>query len=126
MDRPTINHDKLIERLKLFNYKYKLENNTLTVYLSMLCYLKINLATDKVKFTSHVWRLSFIDRLEYVFLMYAFIVYLLAWYIPDLNKGVFVLFGIILIYIVICFIKTENMKSIIHNWIETDFIKSAT
>lgn len=123
MDRPTINVDKLIERLNFFDYKYILDKTTLKIYFSMFCYLKVNFSNDKVKITSHILRPSFIDQLEYVFLMYAVIIFLLGWYLPNLNKGVFILFDIFLIYFIVCFIKTENMKSIIHNWIETDSLK---
>ncbi len=121
MDRPPINPEKIISRLKFYNYKYKLDGTTLIIYLSILCYLRIEFGTEKVNITSHSLRPGFITRLEYNFMIYGFLFYIITWYgWATLNKGIFVLLGIFLIYFLICFVKTENMKAIIHNWIEKD------
>ena len=120
MNQAQINPDKSIERLKFYNYRYSLDGTTLKIYLSMLCYLKVNFATEKVKITSHILRPFFLNRLEYCLLVYSAIILFFAWYMPTLNRGVFVLFGLFIVFIVIAFIKTENMKSIIYNWIEKD------
>ena len=121
MNRPTINPERITDRLTFYNYKYTLEGTTLTIFLSMLCCLKIKFEPEKVKMTPHIlWRPSFVDRLEYSFLIYGLAAFLLAWLFPVFAKGIVILYGVILIYFVICFIKTENMKSIIHNWIERD------
>lgn len=121
MDNQVLNSDKIISRLKIFNYNYELKGSTLKVFLPMLCYLKINSGADKIKITSHI---SFGFRflpIEINFVIYGLVLYALTWFQwTNLNKGVFALFGILLIYFVICFIKLETMRSIIHTWIEKE------
>ncbi|MFD0939376.1 hypothetical protein [Pedobacter boryungensis] len=121
METMPFNHDKIISRLKLFNYKYELNGQILKIFLPMFCYLKIDFAAGRVKMTSH---LSFGIRslaLEYNFLLYGLGLYVLAWYYwTILNKATFLLFGIFLVHFVICFIKIESLKVSIHNWIESD------
>lgn len=123
MDKITFNSAKIIDRLKLFNYKYESDGKTLKVFLPMLCYLKIDYKSDKVKFTSHL-KFGFRSLpLEDNFLIYGFILYILAWYNwTTLNKAVFLLFGLFIIHFIVCFIKIETLKQIIHNWIESDNI----
>jgi hypothetical protein len=121
MDKSTFRPEKIIDRLKLFNYKYELNGQTLKVFLPMFCYLKIDFKSDKIKMTSH---LNFAFRflpLEYNFLIYGLGLYILAWYKwKTLNKGFFLLFGLVLVHFVVCFIKIETLRIIIHNWIEND------
>jgi hypothetical protein len=121
MDKQNFNFDKIILRLKTFNYDYELKGSTLKVFLPMLCYLKINSGPDKIKITS---RISFGFRflpIEINFVIYGLFLYCLTWFQwTNLNKGIFALFGIMLIYFVICFIKLEILRSILHNWIEKD------
>jgi hypothetical protein len=87
----------------------------------MLCYLKINFAQDKIKISSYI---SFGFRflpIEINFAIYGLVLYILTWFQwTNLNKGIFALLGIILIYFVVCFIKLESMRAILHNWIEKD------
>ncbi len=77
--------------------------------------------TEKVKMTSHVrFALRYIP-LEYNVLFYGFGLYILTWYQwTILNKSVFLLLGLIIIHFIVCFIKIEALKTIIHNWIEKD------
>ena len=121
MDKIPFNPQKIIDRLKFFNYKYESDGQTLKVFLPMLCYLKIDCKSDKVKFTSHLkFGFRFLP-LEYNFLIYGFLLYILAWYNwTTLNKAVFLLFGLFIVRFVVCFIKIETLKQIIHNWIESD------
>lgn len=116
-----MNNDKIIERLKHFDYKYELNGQILKVFLPMFCYLKITIKSDKVKMTSHInFGFRFLS-LEYNFLIYAFGLYILTWYFwPTLNKAGFVLLGLMFIYFIVCFIKIETVKIILHNWIEND------
>lgn len=115
------NPDKIVNRLKRFDYRHELNGQVLKIFLPMFCYLKIDFAAGKVKMTSH---LNFGIRslsLEYNFLLYGLGLYVLAWYFwTRLNKAVFLLFGIFLVHFVICFIKIEALKITIHNWIEID------
>jgi hypothetical protein len=121
MDKQNLNSDKIVARLKSFNYNYDLNGSTIKVYLPMLCYLKINYDSDKIKISSHI---SFGFRflpIEINFAIYGIILYTLTWFQwTNLNKGVFALFGIMLIYFVICFIKLESLRLILHTWIEKD------
>jgi len=121
MEIQNLNFDKIIFRLNTFNYNYELKGSTLKIFLPMLCYLKINSGQEKTKITSHI---SFGFRflpIEINFVIYGLFLYCLTWFQwTNLNKGVFALFGIILIYFVICFIKLEAMRSILHIWIEKD------
>lgn len=121
MDTKVFNLDKITTRLETFNYNYEQKGTTLKIFLPMFCYLKIKSEQDKIKITSHI---SFGFRyfpIEINFVIYGLILYILTWFQwTNLNKGIFALFGITLIYLVICFIKLETMRSILHNWIEND------
>ena len=121
MNKKTFNAQSIISKLEYFNYKYEIKDETLKIYLPMLCYLKIKITKDKVKFSSHI-RFGFnILSLEYNFLIYSLALYLLTWFKwTALNKGIFILLGLFIIYFVISFIKTESMKTILHNWIENE------
>lgn len=121
MEKQVFYSEKIISRLKIFNYNYELNGTILKIFLPMLCYLKINFVADKIKITS---RISFGFRIlpiEINFLIYGLVLYSLTWFQwTILNKGIFASFAILLIYFVVCFIKLESMRSIIHNWIEKD------
>lgn len=121
MDKQALNSDKIISRLKTFNYDYETKGTIIKVFLPMLCYLKIISTQDKIKITSHI---SFGFRflpIEVNFVIYGLFLYTLTWFKwPVLNKGIFVLFGSMLIYFVVCFIKLESLRSILHTWIEKD------
>lgn len=121
MEKQVFNSEKIISRLKIFDYNYEIDGTTLKIFLPMFCYLKINFGTDKIKITS---RISFGFRIlpiEINFVIYGLILCCLTWFQwTILNKGIFALFGIFLIYLVVCFIKIESMRSIVHNWIEKD------
>ena len=117
----TFSQDKIIDRLKIFNYKYKLKGQTLKVFLPMFCYLKIDFKSGKVKMTSH---LNFAFRflpLEYNFLIYGLALYILVWFNwTTLNKAIFLLFRLFIIHFVVCVIKIEALRSTIQNWLEND------
>jgi hypothetical protein len=121
MDNQAINTEKITTRLKTFNYDFEVKGTVIKIYLPMLCYLKINWGSGKIKITSHIsFGFRFLS-IEINFIIYGLILYVLTWFQwTNLNKGIFALFGILLIYFVICFIKLESMRSITHNWIEKD------
>jgi len=122
------NTDLIIEKLKFFNYKYttdiyrdKPAEIILKIYLPMLCYLKVSFFENKVKMTSRIlYGINFLS-LEYNFFIYAIgliILSFLKW--SELDMVIFIFLFIILIKFVICFIKLELLKTIIHRWIEED------
>lgn len=121
MDTPTFNPDKIVDRLKFFNYKYEINGQTLKVFLPMFCYLKIDSKSGKFKMTSHLnFGFRFLP-LEYNFLIYGFGLYILAWYNwTILNKAIFLLLGLFVIHFVVCFIKIEALRTTIQNWVEQD------
>jgi len=121
MNKKIFYIEKIISRLQFYNYSYNLNDKTLKIFLPMLCYLKIRFSNDKVKMTSHLrFGFDFLP-LEFNFLIYGAILYVLAWFQwTILNKGVFILFGLLMIHFVICFIKIEALRVIIHKWIEDD------
>ena len=121
MDRQTFNPEKIISRLQRFNYNYELKDSTLKIYLPTLCYLKIRFSNDRIRITSHLqYGFRFLP-LELNFLVYGAVMFALGWFQwTTLNKGAFILLGLILIHFVICFVKLESMRSIIHQWIEKD------
>lgn len=121
MDKQTFNPMKITSRLQFYNYSFNLNDKTLKIYLPMFCYLKIRFSGDRVKMTSHLrFGFDFLP-IEFNFLIYGAILYALAWFQwTNLNKGVFILFGLLMIHFVICFIKIESMRAIIHKWIEDD------
>ena len=121
MAKQVFDSEKIVSRLKFFKYKYELDGRNLKNFLPIFCYLKIDFREDKVKITS---RINFGFRflpIEINFYIYGLILYLLTWFQwTVLNKGIFMLIGIFLLIFVICIIKTESMKTIVHNWIEKD------
>jgi hypothetical protein len=121
MDKQALNSDKIISRLKTFNYDYEAKGTIIKVFLPMLCYLKINSTQDKIKITSHItFGFRFLP-IEINFIIYGLVLYILTWFQwTNLNKGIFALLGIFLIYFAVCFIKLESMRSILHTWIEKD------
>ena len=121
MNTTVVNPEKIIERLKIYNYKYELDGQILKVILPMFCYLKLDFRSDKFKITSHI-NFGFPSLpLELNFILYGLSLYILTWYFwTTLNKAFFLLLGLVIIYHVVCFIKIETMKIIIHNWIESD------
>ena len=121
MNSLKVNPQNIIDRLKFYNYRHKLNGTVLTVYLSMLCYLEINFTTDKVKISSHLIRGGFVSRIEYVFLLYIIFFLGFTYLNQELMLKIFYPLVLFLLYLIICFIKTENMKAIIYNWLENDF-----
>jgi len=121
MDKQALNADKIILRLKSFNYNYEVKGTIIKVFLPMLCYLKINYTQDKIKISSHIgFGFRFLP-IEINFAIYGLVLYILTWFQwTNLNKGIFALLGIILIYFVVCFIKLESLRSILHIWIDKD------
>lgn len=123
MDKQIFNPEKIISRLQRFNYNYELIDTTLKVYLPTRCYLKIRFSNDRIRITSHLqYGFSFLP-LELDFLIFGAVLFAVGWFQwANLNNGVFILLGLILIHIVICFIKLESMRSIIHQWIDKDSV----
>ena len=121
MAKQVFDSEKIASRLKFFKYKYELDGPTLKIFLPIFCYLKIDFREDKVKITSRInFGFKFFP-IEINFYIYGLILYLLTWFQwTVLNKGIFMLIGIFLLIFVICIIKIESMKNIVHNWIEKD------
>jgi hypothetical protein len=121
MDKQVFNPEKIKSKLQFYNYSFKLNDSTLKIFLPMFCYLKIKFSNNGVKMTSHLrFGFDFLP-LELNFLIYSAILYVLAWFQwTSLNKGIFVLFGLLVIHFVICFIIIESMRVIIHKWIDQD------
>lgn len=121
MNKQIFDPEKITSRLKFFNYNFNLNAKTFKIFLPMFCYLKIKYSNNRVKMSSHLrFGFNFIP-LEFNFLIYTAVLYTLAWFQwTTLNKGVFILFGLLVIHFVICFIKIESLKIIIHKWIEDD------
>ena len=119
MNRPTINPENLLTRLKFYNIKYTQDGTTLKISLPFLCYLKIVFNTENVKMTSFS-RIGFKSvPLEYNFLIYGLALFTLAWCDWSImNHVILILGGFIISYLIVCFIKIESMKSIIYNWLE--------
>lgn len=121
MSTSPINQEKIIKRLQFYSFNFEQHGNVLKIFLPMFCFLKLSFENEKVKLTSHI-RFGFqFLTLEWNFLIYGLILYLLTWFQwPVLNKGIFILLGIFLLVFVICVIKIESMKITVHNWIEKD------
>ena len=121
MEKLTFNTEQIISRLEFFNFNYELDKDILKINLPLFCYLKIKINDDSVKLTSRIrFGFSFLS-LEWNFIIYGLILYVLAFFQwITLNRGIFVLLGLFVIYFVVCFMKIETMKKIVHNWIEKD------
>jgi len=121
MPKQVFDSEKIISRLQFFHYKHELKGTTLKIFLPMFCHLRIDFPADSIKITSRInFGFKFL-AVEGNFLIYGLILYLLTWFQwPVLNKGIFVLIGIFLLIFVICIIKIESMRVVVHNWIEKD------
>lgn len=107
----------LTTKLEYSNYKFKIENDTVKIYLPFLCYLKISFIDNKVKFSSRIRYGFHFLSLELNFFIYGLAFYVISSnYWATINKGIIILFALFITHFVICFIKTESLKIIIHNW----------
>ncbi len=120
-----INPERLINRLELFRYRYALDTDAnekvLKIYLPMLCYLKMKFANGKVKISSRIqYGFNFLP-LEYNFFIYAIgLLLLTAYKWTTIDTTVIMGLVLILLHFVICFIKLEFLKIIVHKWLEED------
>jgi len=122
MNKSSVNQERIVDRLWFYNYSYRLEGSLLTIYLPMLCAVRILFEEDRVKISSHLRGAYFFDQIEYVFLSYLGLLFLMAYFAA--NPLVYAFLGFIFIYLVICFIKTEVMKSIVLKWMEGESLVS--
>jgi hypothetical protein len=120
-----INPERLINRLETFSYRHALDTDedkkVLKIYLPMFCYLKLKFANGKVKISSRIqYGFNFLP-LEYNFFIYAIGLLLLAAYKwTTIDTAVIMGLVLILLHFVICFIKLEFLKIIVHKWLEED------
>lgn len=118
--------ERLINRLKLFRYRYALDTDAnekvLKIYLPMLCYLKLKFANGKIKISSRIqYGFNFLP-LEYNFFIYAIgLLLLTAYKWTTIDTVVIMALVLILLHFVICFIKLEFLKIIVHRWLEEDY-----
>ena len=128
MENTELISENIIERLKFFNYKYKQEGNSLRIYLPLRCALKINFNEDNINITSSFWKnlnlsLGAFAILTFVFLAIGIGIVLQNIGHPSKIGGV--LFIIIFpLAFILKLIITENMKAVVHNWIEKDVKKN--
>ena len=125
-----MNPENIIKRLKYFKYRYTTDSfknepaeTVLKIYLPLFCYLKVSFFERNVKITSRIlYGFSFLS-LEYNFLIYALaLTFLSAYSWPELNTSLYVFLSVILIHFIVCFIRLEALKVIVHRWIEEDSI----
>ncbi len=120
-----ITPERLINRLELFRYRYDLDTDAhekvLKIYLPMLCYLKLKFANGKVKTSSRIqYGFNFLT-LEYNFFIYAIgLLLLTAYKWTTIDTVVIMGLVLILLHFVICFIKLEFLKIIVHRWLDED------
>jgi hypothetical protein len=123
---PSVNEEKIISRLKFFNYKYKSEGNTLRIYLPVRCALKIAFNDGSVSMTSSFWKrfqlgiLPFAILIALVFCIGTGILLQIdIWRPIQRSSGILIIASMPLLFI-LKLIITENMKSIVHNWMDND------
>ena len=123
---PSVNEEKIISRLKFFNYKYKSEGNTLRIYLPVRCALKIAFNDGSVSMTSSFWKRFQLGILPFAILIT--LVFCIGTGIllqTDISRhierssGILIIASMPLLFI-LKLIITENMKSIVHNWMDND------
>jgi hypothetical protein len=116
----------IIENLNRFNFKHKLGTDTeksnkrlIFIYLPFLCYIKVSLVEDKIKMSSYIhFGLTNIS-IEWNFLFYTTALFILTaakW--GKIDEFIFVFLFALLLYLIICFIKTESLKSTLIRWID--------
>ena len=123
---PSVNEEKIISRLKFFNYKYKSEGHTLRIYLPLRCALKIVFNDGSVSMTSSFWKrfqlgiLPFAILITLVFcLATGFLLPIDIWRPIKRISGILIIASMPLLFI-LKLIITENMKSIVHSWMDND------
>lgn len=125
METRTFNPEKIIARLQFFNYPYDFKGTTLKIFFPWQCYLKIKFASGSVKMTASVnFGGFYLPTIEYNFLIYGLVFFLVATWMPFQNISYAILYflGLNIIYFVICIIKIESLRSIVHSWIEKDAV----
>ena len=120
---PSVNEEKIISRLKFFNYKYESEGNTLRIFLPIRCALKIVFDEGSVSMTSSFWRRFQLGILPFALLLFCIetgiLLQINIW--GDVKRSLGVLIIIIMpLLFILKLIITENMKSIVHNWMDND------
>ncbi len=127
MEQEGFDIQKIIVKLRFYRYRYSLDVFThpdevvLKIYLPMLCYLKIRYKNNRIKMTSHIrYGFDFVS-LEYNMLIYALIFLGITghWGLkaePVILSGLFMM----IIHFVICFIKIESLRTIVHHWIQDE------
>jgi hypothetical protein len=123
---PSVNEEKIISRLKFFNYKYKSEGNTLRIYLPVRCALKIAFNEGRVSMTSSFWKRFQLGILPFsILIALVFCIGIGILLRTDTGRhierssGILIIASMPLLFIVKLVI-TENMKSIVHNWMDND------
>ncbi len=123
----SVNKEKIISRLNFLNYKYKLEGNALRIYLPIRCALKIVFNEGSVSITSSFWKRFQLGIEAFTFLIFimlcfgtGILIQIDIWSHIERGYGVLIITIMPTIFI-LKLIVTENMKSIVHNWIDNDF-----
>ncbi|MBL0310057.1 MAG: hypothetical protein IPP77_10375 [Bacteroidetes bacterium] len=136
MNKP-IRPEKIAERLKFFGYKYSIDENTdqfilkstpapgatLTIYMPLFSVLKVNFEEHKVTMKGHNQFIGKGRTLETQFYLNSAFICLFIYLFKDrLAPVIYVLvpYGLLILRNIICHIKMEAMKTIIHQWIERD------
>jgi hypothetical protein len=120
-----IKPERLINRLETFSYRHTLDTDAgervLKIYLPMFCYLKLKFANGRVKISSRIqYGFNFLP-LEYNFFIYTIgLLLLTAYKWTTIDTVVIMGLVLILLHFVICFIKLEFLKIIVHKWLEED------
>lgn len=123
-----MNPENITNRLRLFRYTYTTDSfkdepavTVLKIYLPALCYLKVSFFEKSIKMSSRIlYGFNFLS-LEYNFFIYATGLALIAAFSPpQLNMAILIFLALILVHFLVCFIKLESLKTVIHRWIEED------
>ena len=121
---------KIVSKLEFFNYRYSLDQfrqapaeTILKIYLPLFCFLRVSFSEGKVRMSSRIqYGFNFLS-LEYNFLIYAMGLIALATYLWNAIPAVlFIGLGLILLHFLVCFIKLEFLKTIIHRWVEDEYL----
>lgn len=116
--------EKIIERLKFFNYKYKQDGNSLRIYLPLYCSLKINFDEDNVTINPDLTKSLNLSCNTFAILIFfilaigtAIILQVDIWHNIKREYGA-ALITIFPLAFILKLIVAENMRTIVHNWIE--------
>lgn len=124
MENISQKKDLIVSKLSEYDYKYNINGTKLNIILPMLCYLSINFLPQKTKMSSHLTIGIRFLSIEYNYLIYGIFFYFLMTIVSQQIILYYLIF-LYYLYLIICVVKLESMKVIIHKWLDENLIENS-